>query len=59
MKQIRLCNPNCIWLDPKENGQTKRKEAHLCTRYNKVLKHGIFHPELIACEECLYESYAI
>ena len=59
MNQIRLCDPNCFWLDPKEHDQSKKKEAHVCTRYNKPLKHGKYHPELIACEECVYNSYQI
>jgi hypothetical protein len=59
MNKLRLCDSNCDWLFPKEHDQSKKKEGHLCQRYNKVLKHLGYHPNLVACEECLYNSYAI
>jgi hypothetical protein len=56
---MRICDLNCAWLHPKEYEQSKQKEKHICQRYNKIVKHNGYHPELIAVEECLYNSFSI
>lgn len=56
-KNFELCNPHCIYLQPKEKHQSKRKEPHMCTKYNKILKHNGNHPYIVACEECINERY--
>ena len=47
-----LCD-NCT---PKENTQTKSKENHMCSKYNKRVFHGVntrtHNPRIIPCDEC-------
>jgi len=56
---MRICDQDCKWLCPKEHEQSKQKEKHICTRYNKIIQHSGHHPELVAVEECLYNSFPI
>jgi hypothetical protein len=50
-----FCYDYCIFLNLKEFEQDamKTKEAHVCMKYNQQVTHGIFHPKLIRCKECL------
>ncbi len=52
MTTYKLCHPNCQFLFPKEIDQTNKKEPHKCLLHKVILKHGKFHPYLIACEQC-------
>ena len=46
----------CKHLVPKEDKQTKKKEHHICKRYNKILFHAGFHPRIPRCEECFRDN---
>ena len=52
MSKIKLCHPNCQFLFPKEIDQTMKKEPHKCILHKEILKHGKFHPYLIASKKC-------
>jgi hypothetical protein len=45
------CN-NCKDLNIKEQDQSKNKEAHICLRYKKQVKHNMQHPRLVPCKDC-------
>jgi hypothetical protein len=50
----KFCARLCEFLSPTEAEQNgmKGKPQHMCTKYNEVVHHGIYHPELIRLEEC-------
>jgi hypothetical protein len=49
-----FCYDYCIFLNIKEHEQNgmKDKPDHICLKYNKIVKHGAFHPKLVRCKEC-------
>ena len=46
---------SCKYLNITELEQNKLpgKPDHRCLKWNKRLIHGVFHPELIRCQECI------
>ena len=55
---MKFCG-SCQFLSLTENEQNQYKICilpHRCTLFNKVLKHGISHPEIPCLKEC-EESY--
>jgi len=63
---MKFCNPECMYLNPKENMQGKQlvhsrriviskrmpKYPHVCTRYYKIVKHEHHHPNIVALTYC-------
>lgn len=49
--KINNCN-NCQYLNIKESNQESDKQPHICTKYNKQVKHLGHHPSLIPLDEC-------
>lgn len=47
-----FCYRRCIYLIPKELEQGKDKEPHICTLYNKRVRHLGCHPKIVRCVEC-------
>ena len=47
-----FCIPNCKFMNPTEEEQTFKKEAHICTYFNQRLYYGIYHPQLIKIKAC-------
>ncbi len=50
----RFCPVECEFLFPKEYEQSKNigKASHICTKYNKRVIHGGYHPNILKCDEC-------
>ena len=53
-----FCSDICGYLNYTELEQNKfkNKPNHICLKYNKQLKHGIFHPLIMKCNECKAEE---
>lgn len=49
----------CQYLDVTEGEQTKAKEPHLCTLFNRVVKHNGEHPSLPKLAVCIGVSNSI
>ena len=49
----RFCRANCCYLEPKEEGQSNRKEPHICRKFSTRVYHLGSHPKLNKCSECL------
>jgi hypothetical protein len=47
-----FCPADCEHLDPAESSQTRKKEPHICRKYQTQVYHEIFHPKLVRCNEC-------
>lgn len=47
-----FCDPNCPYLDPKEEDQTDAKEVHRCTKYKCKLYHFRAHPNIHKLKIC-------
>jgi hypothetical protein len=53
--KMEFCYDDCTFLSITEKEQNKmgrHKPPHLCTKYNKQVKHGAFHPKLMKLNEC-------
>lgn len=54
-----LCPDDCIHLNITEAQQNELKQhgrafaSHWCNRYQRQLKHGPHHPQIMKCEACL------
>jgi hypothetical protein len=50
-----FCPDQCKFLSITESEQnrTEGKPEHRCLKYNKRLIHGICHPYIMRCEECV------
>ena len=42
---MRDCN-DCLYMFPTEKQQTRKGEAHICRKTNKIVKHNGRHPAL-------------
>jgi len=47
-----FCKENCEYLKPTEYEQTKQKEPHWCSKYNKRIFHYDYHPQLVRIKGC-------
>lgn len=52
---VDFCD-GCVFLIPSENNQGRRKEPHVCTRYNEQVKHRGCHPSIVRLKKCDYHS---
>lgn len=50
-----FCN-ECEYLNPTEQEQTKKKEHHICQKYNVRVYHREFHPNIVKCSACTNEN---
>lgn len=58
----QFCNgndPNCKFLEPTEEKQTRKKEPHFCKRFNEILRHYGCHPFIPRLELCKAVATAI
>lgn len=56
--KTRFCPEECAFLFPIEKEQSKHKEPHHCFQYDKHLRHGQYHPQIVSCKECIVDSVA-
>lgn len=54
MKHIMYCK-DCKYLSITEEQQeiTNSKEEHICSKFNKRVVHGLHHPDILRCIECM------
>jgi len=52
MDNLVFCKENCEYLNPTEYEQTKNKEHHICSKYNKRVWHIKYHPLLVRIKGC-------
>lgn len=60
---MKTCNL-CSHLSPTEKEQTRKKEPHMCTKYNERVFHheynGVIHefrdPNIYPCEKCVLDD---
>ena len=56
---MKFCPEKCSFLQPTEEGQNRMamkngsRPAHMCVLFGKVLKHEIYHPQIVRCDECI------
>jgi len=57
-QNIHLCSEFCIYLSITEEQQNKLtgKPLHWCDKYDKKLKHGPFHPNIIKYQACVRDG---
>lgn len=57
-QNIKFCPQDCEYLSINESEQNRHpdKPDHICLKFNVRVKHEIFHPELIRCEQCNLEK---
>ena len=55
-KEVKLCREDCIYLEPKEDEQTNKKEAHMCIYYKTKLYHRGRHPRIVAVCDYMCEK---
>jgi hypothetical protein len=51
----KFCPDTCGYLNYTEAEQNRHKDKpnHICLKYNKRLKHEIYHPWILRCRECI------
>ncbi len=42
----------CVYLFPTENEQVNKKAPHKCMKYENILTHGFYHPEIPILSTC-------
>lgn len=49
---MKLCRKNCIFLYPREENQTSKKEQHICHLFHIQIVHSNNHPHLFTSKNC-------
>jgi len=44
---------DCLYLNPDERSQTRKKEEHFCLLFKKQVKHSGMHPHIRRIRECI------
>ncbi|HBE80372.1 MAG TPA: hypothetical protein DDW65_21705 [Firmicutes bacterium] len=59
---VKFCDPNCIYLEPKESEQNhslKNQIVHRCKKFNFPVHHYQYYPNLVRAPGCNDMTYNI